>query len=101
MVYAPLDWEVLNGESKNRDVLLPSGFLVTQDGYYGPASRHIGGSDADGANCSLVTRVYQKLAADRFSELKEESIKTSKAVAQVTTQEIKEALGCDFLDESE
>lgn len=103
-VYAPIDLEILNREistgldhSPNIQIL-PSGFLVSRDGYFGPASSHISTSNIMGSNCSLTTMVYQVLIRDPSNLIVEQSVATIKAVTRAATQKIKKALGCDELD---
>lgn len=103
-VYAPIDLEILNreistGQEHSPNIqILPSGFLVSRDGYFGPASSHISTSNIIGSNCSLTTMVYQVLIGDPSNPIDEQSVATIKAVTRAATQMIKKALGCDELD---
>ena len=108
VVYAPVDIPAMNmvigGEDSSIIPILPSGFVISDDGRpdtEGGSSTFTGSTGADSGG-SLLTIAFQILIAGpnatSSTELNMESVATVNTLISTTVLKIKAALNCSNLD---
>lgn len=111
VIYAPIDIPALNvaisGEDSSTIPILPSGFIVSNDGRTTDHDAAITGSSASTSSNtngrsggSLLTVAFQILVSSPSSskQLNMESVATVNTLISSTVQKIKVALNCSTLD---
>ena len=101
IVYAPLDAQglnmVINGEDSSTLPVLPSGFVITDDGRpnhmaAGPSSN---GGSVQGSGGSLITVAFQILVSTPGTmQIPMDSVSAVNTLISSTVQKIKAALKC-------
>lgn len=100
MIYSPIDLPAMisavNGEDTTKIPILPSGFVISDDGH---ANKGIAGASSSGSNPrgSLLTVAFQILVCHSNSltkQLQMESVATVNTLISSTIQKIKTALDC-------
>ncbi|OMO96180.1 hypothetical protein CCACVL1_05054, partial [Corchorus capsularis] len=99
LVYAPISTPAiniaLNGEDSSNVPILPSGFIVSNDGHR--PERGVGAAESTKSSGSLLTVVFQILVSSNPSSSKElniQSVATVNTLISSTVQRVKALLSC-------